>query len=130
MGMIQTLVIVVVAGFFLWSAFKVVPIYSENMYVKSALRSLVSSGEKLEDMSDSEISKKLSNFYMINNVRSEGPTNNIKIDREAERVLVTIDYETRTPLMSNIDLVLSFKNHLDSTKPTQCCKPAISPVKK
>ncbi len=124
LGMLQFALIVAIAGFLLLFVFKVVPLYAENRYVESALRSLVSGGEKLEEMSDAEIIKKLNNFYMINNVRSEGPTKNIKIEREAEKTVITIDYETRVPLMYNIDLVLSFKNHLDSTKPTQCCKPA------
>lgn len=130
LGMLQWALIIAIAGFFLLFAFKVVPLYAENRYVESALRSLVSGGEKIEEMTDAEITKKLNNFYMINNVRSEGPTKNIKIEREAEKTLVTVDYETRVPLMYNIDLVLVFKNHLDSTKPSQCCKPAAAPVNK
>lgn len=130
LGMLQWALVIAIAGFFLLFAFKVVPLYAENRYVESALRSLASGGEKIEEMSDTEIIKKLNNFYMINNVRSEGPTKNIKIEREAEKAVVTVDYETRVPLMYNIDLVLTFANHLDSTKPTQCCKPSSNPVKK
>lgn len=130
LGMLQWALVIAIAGFFLLFAFKVVPLYAENRYVESALRALVSGGEKIEEMSDQEINKKLNNFYMINNVRSEGPTKNIKIEREAEKAVVTVDYETRVPLMYNIDLVLVFKNHLDSTKPTQCCKPETSPATK
>jgi hypothetical protein len=130
LGMLQWALVIAIVGFFLLFAFKVVPLYAENRYVESALRSLVSGGDKVEEMSDAEITKKLNNFYMINNVRSEGPTKNIKIEREAEKAVVTVDYETRVPLMYNIDLVLSFKNHLDSTNPSQCCKPVNSPAKK
>lgn len=123
MGMLQWLLVLAIAGFFLLFAFKVVPLYAENRYVESALRSVENSAEKLEQMTDAEIIKKLTNFYMINNVRSEGPTKNIKIERESEKVVITIDYETRVPFFWNIDLVLSFQNHLDSTRPGQCCKP-------
>ncbi len=130
LGMLQWALVIAVAGFFLLFAFKVVPLYAENRYVESALRSLVSSGEKIEEMTDAEITKKLNNFYMINNVRSEGPTKNIKVEREAEKAVVTVDYETRVPLLYNIDLILVFKNHLDSTKPTQCCKPVTNPATK
>lgn len=124
LGMLQWALVIAVAGFFLLFAFKVVPLYAENRYVESALRSLETGGEKIEQMTDAEIKKKLGNFYMINNVRSEGPTKNIKIDRRSEDLLITIDYETRVPLFYNIDLVLSFQNHLDSSRPGQCCKPA------
>jgi len=123
LGMLQWALVIAIAGFFLLFAFKVIPLYAENRYVESALRSLETSGEKLEQMTDAEITKKLNNFYMINNVRSEGPTKNIKIERESEKAVVTVDYETRVPLFYNIDLVLSFQNHLDSTRPGQCCKP-------
>jgi hypothetical protein len=121
LGMLQWALVIAIAGFFLLFAFKVIPLYAENRYVESALRSLESGGEKLENMTDAEIKKKLDNFYMINNVRSEGPTKNIKIDRRSEDLLITIDYETRTPLFYNIDLVVSFQNHLDSARPGQCC---------
>jgi hypothetical protein len=123
MGMLQWALVIAIAGFFMLFAFKVVPLYAENRYVESALRSLENGGEKLEQMTDAEITKKLNNFYMINNVRSEGPTKNIKIERESEKAVVTVDYETRVPFFWNIDLVLSFQNHLDSTRPGQCCKP-------
>lgn len=123
LGMLQWALVIAIAGFFLLFAFKVVPLYAENRYVESALRSLENGGEKLEQMTDAEISKKLNNFYMINNVRSEGPTKNIKVQRESEKAIVTVDYETRVPLFYNIDLVLSFQNHLDSTRPGQCCNP-------
>lgn len=130
LGMLQWALVIAIAGFFLLFAFKVIPLYAENRYVESALRSLENGGERIEQMTDAEIQKKLTNFYMINNVRSEGPTKNIKIQRESEKALVTVDYETRVPLFYNIDLVLSFQNHLDSSRPGQCCKPAVSLTKK
>jgi hypothetical protein len=125
LSMLQWALVIAIAGFFMLFAFKVVPLYAENRYVESALRSLESGGEKLEQMTDAEINKKLGNFYMINNVRSEGPNKNIKVQRESEKVLVTVDYETRVPLFYNIDLVLSFQNHLDSARPGQCCRPFV-----
>jgi len=128
LGMLQWALVIAIAGFFLLFAFKVIPLYAENRYVESALRSLETGGEKLEQMTDTEIKSKLNNFYMINNVRSEGPTANIKIERESEKAVVTVDYETRVPLFWNIDLVVSFQNHLDSTRPGQCCKP-VAPLK-
>lgn len=123
LGMLQWALVIAIAGFFLLFAFKVIPLYAENRYVESALRSLENSGEKLEQMTDGEINKKLNNFYTVNNVRSAGPTKNIKIKRESEKTIVTVDYETRVTFFWNIDLIVSFQNHLDSTRPGQCCKP-------
>ena len=128
-GLLQWLAILAAAGFFLLFAFRVVPLYAENRYVISALKSLEDGGSRLADMSDAEIKKKLTNFYMVNNVRSEGPTKNIDIDRSNNKVVVMIDYETRVNLFYNIDLVLVFKNHLDSTRTNMCCRP-FEPVQK
>lgn len=122
-SLVQWLLVIVVAGFLLLFAFRVVPLYAENQYVVSALKSLNDSGRRLTDMSDSDIRKHLANFYMINNVSSEGPTKNIKVDRSSDKLVVTIDYESRVNLFHNIDLVLSFQNHLDSSRPDFCCRP-------
>lgn len=122
-SMLQWLVILIIAGFFLLFAFRVVPLYAENRYVIAGLKSIQDGGSRLVDMTDAEIKKKMINFYMINNVRSEGPTKNLKINRESEKIVVSIDYETRVNLFYNIDLVLSFENHLDSSRVDMCCRP-------
>ena len=97
--------------------------YAENVYVQNALKSLAEPGMKVSEMSDSEIKKKLSNFYSVNNVRSAG-AQNIVIDRKANSIIVKIDYEARSNLFYNIDIVMSFQNHLDGDQPNLCCKPA------
>ena len=120
--MLGWLVVLAIAGFFLLCAFKIIPLYAENRYVISGLKSLVEPGTKLEDMTTAEIKKKMGNFYMINNVRSKD-AQNIVVERDARRVVVKIDYEARVNLFYNLDVVVDFKNHLDSTAPHQCCKP-------
>jgi hypothetical protein len=122
LGMLAWLVVLAIAGFFLLCAFKIIPLYAENRYVISGLKALVEPGTKLEDMTTAEIKKKMGNFYMINNVRSKD-AQNIVVERDARRVVVKIDYEARVNLFYNLDVVVDFKNHLDSTAPHQCCKP-------
>lgn len=124
-SMIQIGLFIGVLGFFLLFGFKTIPQYAENRYVESGLRALAGGG-KLEDMTDAEIKSKMDKFYLLNNVRSEGPSKSLKIERTNEKVLVTTDYETRVPFFYNIDLVFVFQNHLDSTRPGQCCSPAPS----
>ncbi len=128
LGMWGWLLVLIVAGFFLLCAFKIVPLYAENRYVVTALKSLIDPATPLENMTDGEIKRKLENFYMINNVRSEGPTKNIEIKREARKVLVTVNYESRVtlfddvPLLRTLDVVVFFENHLDSSLPQFCCR--------
>ena len=131
LSMWSWLLILIIAGFFLICAFKIVPLYAENRYIVSALKSLVEPGTTLDSMTDVEIKRKLTNFYTINNVRSEG-ANKIIIKRDAKRVMVTIDYEARVtlfddvPVLRTVDVVVKFENHLDSSLPKFCCRPVKS----
>lgn len=120
--MISWVFVLAILAFCGMFGFAVVPMYAENMYVVKALKSLAEPGANLNDMSDAEIKKRLQTFYMINNVRSDGPQN-IVVDRKSKSLLVTIDYENRTNLFYNIDVVTSFQNHLDAEHPNLCCKP-------
>jgi hypothetical protein len=120
--MISWVVVIAILAFCGMFLFRIVPMYAENMYVTDALRSLAKPGSNLAEMSDAEINKKLQNFYMVNNVRSDG-AQNIVIDRKSGTLLITIDYENRTNLFYNIDVVTSFQNHLDAGQPNSCCKP-------
>lgn len=127
-GLIEWILILLIAAFFLLLGFRVIPIYTENQYVVAGLKDLVKVDENLSEMTDAEIRKRMDNFYMINNVRSEGPTE-IEIEREDDHVVVKIDYDgkarlfTDQPLLGTVDIVVSFQNHLDSERPHECCKP-------
>ncbi len=120
--LISWVFVVAIVAFCGMFAFAVVPMYAENMYVEKALKSLSAPGERVTEMSDAEIKKNIEKFYLINNVRSEGPQN-IVIDRKSRSLLIMIDYENRTNLFYNIDVVTSFKNHLDGEHPDLCCRP-------
>ncbi len=121
-GLINLVLVLLVCAFCGTFAFKVVPMYADNRYIIAGLKSLAEPGMSLEQMTDAEIRKKMNNFYLLNNVRSQDGTK-IDINRSSNRVVVKIDYEARSTLFSNIDVVMSFKNHLDSTRPNECCSP-------
>lgn len=120
--MISWVFVLAILAFCGMFAFAVVPMYAENMYVVKALKSLAEPNNNFSEMSNAEINKRLQNFYMINNVRSEG-AQNIVIDRKSKNLLITIDYENRINLFYNIDIVTRFQNHLDADNPGQCCTP-------
>ncbi len=122
MSSLAWLLVLMTGGFALLCAFKIIPLYAENRYISQALIFLSEKDVPLEDMSTGEIKKAMNNFYTINNVRSEG-SRNIKVERTRKAVLVSVNYETRVPLVSNIDVVVSFENQLDSSRPGECCKP-------
>jgi hypothetical protein len=120
------LMAILIAGFFLTLAFKMVPVYADNVYIQDALKSLTDF-EKTDrgygGMTDGDIRSHLSNYFSINNVRSDA-TKSVKIDRKSDKVLVNMDYEVRVPLFYNVDVVMKFRNQFDSKRPAECCKPA------
>lgn len=119
LGMLSLLLVAVAVGF---TAFKIVPVYVENRFIASSLSSLGEAVDDLENMRSSEIRSRLAKFYNINNVESKG-RNNIDIDKQASRVLITVAYEERIDFIHNIDLVFTFVNQLDSSAPDKCCDP-------
>ena len=121
-GMINLIIIIMIVAFLANFAIKIVPMYVDNRMVITGLKSLAEPGNNLNQMSDAEIKKKMFNFFLINNVASED-AKKIVIEHKADSLIIKSDYETRANLFANIDLVMSFRNHLDSTRPTECCKP-------
>ncbi len=116
------LMAIAVFGFVLMCGFKMGPVYLDNGFVVGALKSLADSESDLNQLSNSAIRKKLNSMFMINNIRGD-VTKQVKIVREKNRVLVNINYEKRVPLFYNVDVVMTFNNQLDSSRPGECCTP-------
>ena len=116
------LLLLAVVGFFLLCAFRLIPVYLDDRYIQTALRTLDEGGESVAEMSDREIRKKIGRFFTVNNVRSQS-ADAIEIDRSQDSVLVIMNYEVRVPIIYNIDAVLTFNNVWDSSRPDECCKP-------
>lgn len=105
-------------------AYLVAPPYYDNYLVRNALEDLVERhGDNLKNVRKSEISSNLSSFYNLNGVRNDVILKALEVDRLKERTIIKIDYEIRTNFGGNADVVLVFKNHLDSSKPDECCTP-------
>jgi len=119
---------VVVVGFFVMCAFKIVPTYTDNLFVREALRAL-GEDSKLREMSKEDLKEKLARDFDLNGVRGM-PAKSIKVVRVKERLIVNIDYEERIPLIYNIDVVTYFENQLDTANPAECCDKKIADVKK
>ncbi len=116
------LMTITAVGFVLTCGFKMGPVYLDNSFVVGALKSLGNSESDLKQLSNGVIRSKLSKMFAINNIRGD-VTKQVKIVREKNRVLINIDYETRVPLFYNVDVVMTFNNQLDSSRPGECCTP-------
>ncbi|MFL0803099.1 MAG: DUF4845 domain-containing protein [Agarilytica sp.] len=108
-------------GVFILLGVKIIPIYSEHIYVEDALKFLVKSNSNIESLDKEEIENKLSKYVAVNAVGST-QANSFIVKRMKEKTLISSVYEIRVPIVSNIDAVLSFKSQLDTSKPDECCK--------
>ncbi len=122
MSSLGWLSILAIGGFIMLCVFRLTPAYMEDRYIQQALRSLANENGEISDMTNSEIRKKLSSFYMVNNIRSQS-AKDIKIERKRDQILVKMEYEVRVPIMANVSAVMSFNNVWDSRRPYECCKP-------
>jgi Domain of unknown function (DUF4845) len=116
------LLTITAVGFVLTCSFKMGPVYLDNSFVVGALKSLADSESDLKQLSNGVIRSKLNKMFAINNIRGD-VTKQVKVVREKNRVLVNIDYETRVKLFYNVDVVMTFNNQLDSSRPGECCTP-------
>lgn len=123
-GLLYWIACLAILGFIGTFVIKVAPLYMDNKLVQTGLKGLVKDGTRLADLSDEDIRKRLYNFYNINNVRSPEPNKGLKIDRsQNDRVIVKVDYQEKVSFIANIELLLTFENHLDSSLPDLCCRP-------
>jgi len=121
MGSLGWLVTLVIAGFSVMCAYKLIPPYIDNTYRQAALKSLATDPEGFSSLDSRDIRSKLENFMSINNVRDVDVKKDYKIVRKQDRTLVNNFYERRIPLFANIDVVLTFRNQLDSKNLDKCC---------
>lgn len=113
-------------GFILTCVLKILPVYMDDMMVKSTLKQL---GETsgFPEMSKDQIVSRLKSQFDLNGVRG-APLQNIKIYRRTDGWLINIDYEERIPFWGNLDVIISFQNQLNAAKPEDCCEKIIPDV--
>lgn len=112
-------------GTFIWIIFKVVPPYFNNRFVVNALATLAeyeNADGGFDGLSNTKIRRHLSDYFTVNNMRDES-IESIVIDRERNKFVVKMNYEIREPFFNNVDLILTFNNEFDSSRPHECCDP-------
>ena len=102
-GVIFSVIPLAILGYIIMKA---VPPYLESFSVGSAVNSLKKDID-LKDKPKEEIYKLLQKRFEINDVHSV-EKDHIKIQKTPTETSVTIDYESRVPLFSNIALAFTF----------------------
>ncbi len=109
-----TLAVIVLCGV------KLVPVYTEHVYVEDAMRHLVENNNDLSKLDRAELKSQIVKYMTMNTVGAEQSKSFI-IERQRDGYLISSIYEVRVPFFLNIDAVLSFKSQLDTANPDACC---------
>lgn len=106
------LLVLAIGGFFLTIATRVGPLFLDNSFVNAALQSL--ENESVHTLTDRQIRRKLSDYFMVNNVRDVS-VKDLVIERKKTSTIVRLDYERRINFLANVDVVVVFENTYDSS---------------
>lgn len=106
MTLVGFVMVLAVAGVFIYMGMKVIPMYSEYYSVKQAMEGL----SKEPDIANYDAARvrdllfRRLDISYSENVKPE----NVKLVRRDAGWLMTVDYEVRRPLIANIDVVGRF----------------------
>lgn len=88
---------------------KLIPIYIDDFAVASSLEGLQRE-TRLPEFSDKEVMETLDKFFSLNNVRGFNK-DSIELEREGDaQITIKINYEVRTNIVRNIDVIVSFSH--------------------
>jgi hypothetical protein len=106
LGMLGWLVVLAIASFALTCFFKIGPIYLEYWQTKKAL-DLVAGNSRASGMSNDELLNAIEKQFDVSRIESI-TKKDIKITSAKTGRELNANYEKRTPLLSNIDVVVKF----------------------
>lgn len=104
-SLIGMLIVASLAAFFLLLAFRSVPAYSEYFAVKKILNAIAS--QATGETTVAQLRKDFESRAYIDYVETVGPQDLI-VKREGSKVVLSMDYERRVPVVANISLVFAF----------------------
>lgn len=102
-----------VIGLCLTVAFRLGPLYLDNYTVAESFKVL--GDDDVRTLSDQGIRQKLYKNFVVNNV-DDIDLKAVKIERTAEKILISLNYERRVQLLGNVDAVVKFQNLYDSSR--------------
>lgn len=111
-GMMNALVMVGILIFIGFIGVKLGSFYVDNRLVQKGLNEL-DDEPYLTRKSSGQIQEILRKKFSMNDLNIDY-RNDIKIDKRSDRVVVDVDYERRTHVISNIDVVVTFTNHYEA----------------
>ena len=107
LGVLSKLVVVV---FLFVGVIKLAPVYHDEYSVKKTLDVIEKRYSLEKDASVGEVNDWLNQGFQVNNV-PDLITRSVMLQRRGTTVFVDVNYERRIPIIDDVDLVLTFRNH-------------------
>jgi hypothetical protein len=111
MTFIGWVLMLMIFGFFVLLALKLIPTYLEYFRVVKQLSSLEEQGG-LETKAAVEVRKLLLRRFSIDDIDSI-PPDQIKIEKKERRIIIDLKWEVRTPMIGNVDALVTFHERRD-----------------
>lgn len=89
------------------SAIKIFPMYMDHWTIEEALQDVLDEAAGNDNISKRKLNSMLFRRLEVNRIDFIGEKN-ITFDRTKSSLTATLDYERRSPLMGNMDVVLKF----------------------
>ena len=106
MGLLALIFWALVSVFVFMVALKILPVYKENMAIKTTL-SAMASDSILQNGEKWEIRKSFNERADIDDISSVNGSD-LEIDKEDGKIVLGIAYSVKTPLFANISLYIDF----------------------
>ncbi|GGY75934.1 DUF4845 domain-containing protein [Marinobacter zhanjiangensis] len=87
---------------------KLGPVYLDDYTIQGALEGL-DGEEGLSQMTPADVRRLVTKRLSVNNVDGFN-AKDINIEKDGDLVIISLDYEVRTPVVSNVDAVISFSH--------------------
>ena len=107
MSFLGILLVVAIVGSAVTLVLKLGPHYIDFYTVKSVIEDLPD--QKVHEMSRRDIQESLQKRFKVNNLRDFKVVDILKIERGRDETTLLVNYEQREHLVSNVDIVLAFK---------------------
>ena len=97
---------------FAYVAFQLVPVYTTNESIKSAMQHAIDNVPPTQARRSAITEKMRSKLYVDGNHRLIDYKKDVDIKRTQRELIVKVDYESRVPLFYNLSIVASFENEV------------------
>ena len=104
------LMIALLLGLLFTFGFKVGPLYVDHNLITGLCQGLIDNGEA-NTLTITEVRDRISSTLRINNI-TDFDLNSILMRKDNGEAIITVAYEKRVPLVSNLDIVATFDESL------------------